>query len=125
MDLRQLPDLELAALVGVMFEMTLNALAECTCPAVFVAASEAAVREVLYRRRGVPAPARLFDAQHQVPLHSLRAVRALARHGAEQLEQEGFAAASALLFACIEAEIPVDATAAVPNFAQAELRTLN
>lgn len=122
--LRHLPDLELAALVCVLHEMTLAASALELQPQLFGSAVAGAIREVLARREGRELTDQSLFAKRPIPLSALREVRSLAAHGADKLRSFGFDLAAAVLDERASSEILVD-TATLSPRSGVELRTLN
>ncbi len=125
MDLRELPDLDLAALVGGLHELALFGGATSLCPEVFGFAARYAVSEVIARRAGKAPPACLFSPLYSVQVVDLKRFREAITRCVIQLSDKDFVKAAELLAERAACEVPVDVSIARPQAAGVELRTLN
>lgn len=114
MRIRDLPDLELAGLVGVLADMLQAALVLGVCPPIVRQGLNTALRETINRRAGGPFSPRLFDVGAGVPLEQLRDWRELMDAGVDGLEVRGFHEAARFLRERADAEITVYPPAGAP-----------
>lgn len=126
MMLRELADLELGALAITLHELQSVAANQGALQLfqLLEVALAGVTRELLARRRGVPATERFMPAGLAVTPELFAQLGHFMRHGAERLQDLGFAAAATFLEERLPSEICIDVADAHAR-AGVELRTLN